>query len=99
MSKNMTKKIITRILVTIFALSLISGLAVAQAASAPAKTTTAAASTDLVDINSATKDQLDDLPGIGAAYSWRRLGLGLKRRDERGPGKHGLSPDSRQGWL
>jgi competence protein ComEA len=52
----MTKKFITRILVTIFALSLISGMAVAQAASAPAKTTTAAASADLLDINSATKD-------------------------------------------
>jgi competence protein ComEA len=65
----MTKKFITQILVTIFALSLISGMAVAQAANAPAKTTTAAASADLLDINSATKDQLDALPGIGAAYS------------------------------
>jgi competence protein ComEA len=65
----MTRKFITRILVTIFALSLISGMALAQAASTPAKATTAAASTDLLDINSATKDQLDALPGIGAAYS------------------------------
>ena len=65
----MTRKFISRVLIAIFALSLISGLAMAQTAKAPAKTTTAASDADLLDINTATKDQLDALPGIGAAYS------------------------------
>ena len=66
----MRKNLITRILVALFALSLMSGMAMAQAKSTK-KTTKpeAAASADLLDINSATKDQLDALPGIGAAYS------------------------------
>ena len=66
----MTRMLMTRILVALFALSLISGMAVGQAAKTPSKASTAtAASADLLDINSATKDQLDALPGIGAAYS------------------------------
>lgn len=66
----MRKNLITRILVALFALSLMSCMAMAQAKSTKAAAKPeAAAAADLLDINSATKDQLDALPGIGAAYS------------------------------
>jgi len=63
----MTKRFLGMLLIALFALSLVSGMAVAQAGKKPA--TAMASSGDLLDINSATKDQLDALPGIGAAYS------------------------------
>jgi competence protein ComEA len=55
------------------ALVLILGVSVAfsqpQTTSAPSKQSATAAAKQLVDINSATKEELDALPGIGAAYS------------------------------
>jgi competence protein ComEA len=69
----MTKKnLISRSLILLVAVTILSSLGVAQAAGAAASSKSAtaqAASADLLDINSATKDQLDALPGIGEAYS------------------------------
>ena len=72
------KNLMVRILVSLFTLALVTSLATAQTATKSAKSAktaksdssmSAPADADLLDINSATKDQLDALPGIGEKYS------------------------------
>ncbi len=68
----MNKRVFTRIWV--LAILLLAGsMTFAQStASAPAKSaqaSTAASTATLVDINSATKDELKALPGVGDVYS------------------------------
>jgi len=68
----MTRTRISHIALTVLAFTLLSAVLTAQPASsnpAPQATTAKPTTADLLDINSATLDQLKALPGIGDAYS------------------------------
>ncbi len=68
--KSTERKLLAQIAVLVFALSLVSGLAAGQNQSLPSGAAAAAKmATDKLDINTATKDQLKEIPGIGDAYS------------------------------
>jgi len=61
----MAKRLLVHSLVLFCILCLASGLAGAQGTSQATKTSASNAASNLVDINSATKEQLDALPEIG----------------------------------
>jgi competence protein ComEA len=67
---SLERKLTAQIAVLIFALSLVSGMAMGQVNSkASSAAATAANAAAKLDINTATQDQLKELPGIGDAYS------------------------------
>jgi DNA uptake protein ComE-like DNA-binding protein len=76
----MTRNLSTRFLAALFALALVTSSSLAQSTDQSSKETSATSSksdaaaskgstAELLDINSASKDELQALPGIGDAYS------------------------------